>query len=543
MESQNKFHEINQGFIQQIQSLREIIPFIMIFINANKLKAKDDYVEFVQKHGKKEEDDQGEKFYTFSPENSHYVSALEENAKIASTASDIIPCSLFVSLISQFDSFLGKLIKEIFRVKPEILNSSDKKLSFSKLKEINDLEEAKDYIIESEVESILRESHSDHFIWLEDKLNMTLRKDFPIWSNFIEITERRNLYVHCDGNVSSQYLLNCRKNGAFKESEPKAGEKLQVNPEYFENSYRTLFEVSVKLSQVIWRKLLPDDLKKADESLNDICFDLMVSHQYNLADNLLYFANDTLKRHFNEEFKNIFTVNKALSLKLGGNKQTAEEIVFTKDWSACSDKFKIARWALLDNFEEVGKLMRKIGPDGEIKKVSYKTWPLFQEFRKTKIFVDCYKDIFKEDFVLLETPKKLFDHFLHDVKELKKKRISAQSKQDQAKISTVSFIEISNNYFPNYKFIPYKVDSFIQEILAMNPIFNSVEFEKALKDNIIPVKQFNKELIVQNPTQYLNPYTMIRHCIYLSNKVLFSKILYDVQQKSFESWIIQQKNN
>jgi len=416
MEYQNNFNKINQDFLQKIKSLREIIPFIMIFIDANKNKANKDFVDFVNQHGKKEKKEKEESFFSFSPEDSHKVTALEENVKISSTASEILPCSLFVSLVSQFDSFLGKLIKEIFVNKPEILNSSEKKLTYSRLKEIKDIEEAKNYIIESEVESILRESHTSHFSWLENRLNIPFRKDLTIWPRFVELTERRNLFVHSDGIVSSQYLAICRKSKSIEGDSPKLGEKLQVTPEYFEESFKALFEISVKLTQVIWRKLLPKDIDKSDQSLNDICFDLLKEHQFELADNLLIFATETLKKHFNEESKNIFIINKALSLKLGGNKEDAEKIVHTKDWSASSDKFKIAKWALLDDFEEVGKLMKKIGPDGEINRMSYKTWPLFREFRKTKIFLDNFKEIFKEDYSLVETPKKLFDDILHQLR-------------------------------------------------------------------------------------------------------------------------------
>ena len=158
---------------------------------------------------------------------------MERNEKIANHSIEILPNSLFVSLISQFDAFLGKLIKQIFLTKPEILNSSEKNISFAKLSELKSFEEAKEYMIEKEIESVLRESHTDHFQWLENKLRITLRKDLDIWKDFIEITERRNLLVHNDGIVTSQYLLICRQNNVTFSSEPKIGDQLNVDPEYF----------------------------------------------------------------------------------------------------------------------------------------------------------------------------------------------------------------------------------------------------------------------------------------------------------------------
>jgi hypothetical protein len=416
----NQFDKVNKEFIKQIESLRETLPLVMIFISANETKANKDFADFVNKKGIEEKDEEGEGFYKFSPEDSHKYEIHEKNSEIASAALDIVPNSLFVSLISQFDSFLGKLIREIFQAKPGILNSSEKNLTFSKLLELKSIEEAKEFIIEKEIESVLRDSHTDHFDWLENKLGIPLRKDLPIWQEFIEITERRNLFVHNDGVVSSQYLSVCRQNKVLFNPEPKLGEKLNITPDYFEKTYKCLFEISVKLTQVIWRKLLANDIEKADESLNDICFELLRQKQLDLATILLDFATIILKKHHNEESKNVFIVNKALSLKLNKKKEECDEIVLSKDWSACSDKFKIAKEALLDNHTEVAKLMKKIGADGEVTKLSYKIWPLFSEFRKTELFKDTFKDVFVEDYAAVETPKKMMDEIISKIRKNEK---------------------------------------------------------------------------------------------------------------------------
>lgn len=426
----NQFDNVNKEFIKQIESLRETLPLVMIFISANETKANKDFVDFMEKKGVVEKDEEGEEYYKFSPEDSHKFEIHEKNAEIATAALEIVPNSLFVSLISQFDSFLGKLIREIFQSKPEILNSSEKNLTFSKLLELKSLEEAKEFIIEKEIESVLRDSHSDHFDWLENKLGIPLRKDLPIWQSFIEITERRNLFVHNDGVVSSQYLSVCRQHKVQFDKEPKLGEKLNITPDYFELTYKCLFEISVKLTQVIWRKLLPNDIEKADESLNDICFELLRQKQLDLATILLDFATIILKKHYNEESKNVFIVNKALSLKLNKKKQECDEIILSKDWSACSDKFKIAKEALLDNHNEVAKLMKKIGADGEVSKLSYKVWPLFGEFRKTELFKETFKEVFIEEYVAVETPKKMLEEIVSKIKKSEKLKKAQKTNSD-----------------------------------------------------------------------------------------------------------------
>ena len=96
--------------------------------------------------------------------------------------------------------------------------------------------------------------------------------------------------------------------------------RLHVEPEYFKKAYECLYELSVKLTHTIWRKLLKNDLSSADTKLNELCYDLLDSKQFELADILLDFACNQ-KKHFNETAKNMLIVNKALSQYLQRGKR------------------------------------------------------------------------------------------------------------------------------------------------------------------------------------------------------------------------------
>src|SRR2546423_10410038 len=59
-----------------------------------------------------------------------------------------------------------------------------------------------------------------------------LRKDLPIWPVFVEVTERRNLFAHCSGKVSAQYLTVCDNHGVkFDGKPPCLNDALDVTPE------------------------------------------------------------------------------------------------------------------------------------------------------------------------------------------------------------------------------------------------------------------------------------------------------------------------
>ncbi|MDA8956434.1 hypothetical protein N9H19_02320 [Flavobacteriales bacterium] len=407
-----------QDFLNHIESLNESLPLTLALIKLKDKSRIQELDDFIDKNQLKREkaviedssDTEGveeEEFITLeNTEDAIVFEELQKNIKISSLAFKVIPESLFVSLISQYDAFLGKLIKIIFELYPEKLNSSEKNITFSQLQNFDSLEVAKDYIIEKEVESILRENHSCHFDWLEKKLDLPLRKKLPIWQTFIEITERRNLFVHNHGIVSSQYLINCKKNNVPLKKGIKIGTQLNVDPKYFSQAFNCVYEISVKLTHVIWRKLIANDLEDADAALNDICLDLIQREEYNLADVLLEFATEILPKHYNELTKNIFIINKALSKYLAGNKKECVKILGQTDWSAKSNNFKLAVSVLKEDYKDSYKLMELVGKSDEIPRHAFQTWPLFKTIRKEKKFTETYKKIYKEDYKLIERPSR-----------------------------------------------------------------------------------------------------------------------------------------
>lgn len=403
-------------FLRHIDAIRDTLPMTMLLIQPYNKKAKDDFVQFLKTNVEEIEDDKGKKRLLVKADQSKIFESLERNASTSSLASKIIPESLFVSLISQYDAFLTRLLKVIYRIKPDVLNGSERNLTFSQLVEMSTIENAREFIIDKEIDTVLRKSHSEQFDYLEKLIGIKLREKLPIWQTFIEITERRNLLVHCDGVISNQYIKNCTENKCEIEN-AKVGERLGVPAKYFTSAYKCLYEIAVKLTHTLWRKLLPSDLKSADRSLNDVCYQLINSKSFDLADILLAFACDQ-KNHFNDSLKNVYIINGALSKYLQGKKEESKSILAKKDWSASSDDFKLAYEVLSDNYENAYKLMRKIGDNGDVDRSNYKEWPLFSKIRNEKEFTDTYKEIFEEEFSVLETPMRPLQELI--TKEIKK---------------------------------------------------------------------------------------------------------------------------
>ena len=430
--STSRWDIVIDDFIKHINVLKNTSPIVLELLTMRIFKSSrilNDYVE--QKGIEKIEDheEEGKAQLLIPKESFGRFIKLDEQLSDSFLALKMLPINFVVSLVSQYDDYLGKLIRQIFEVRPEILNSSEKTFNFSDLASFEDMDEAKEYIIEKEIESVLRESHLKHFNWLENKLDIPLRKDLPSFLDFIEITERRNLFVHTNGVVSRQYLSVCKKNCPKLVKDINVGDKLDANAEYLIKSQQVILEIGIKLGHVMWRKLMPDDLENADAHLIEICYDLLQSGDFKLAQNLLHFSTNIIKKHSSDEVLSMQVINHALSYYLTGDKKKSRQILKSKDWSASNDKFLLAVEVLNDNFERAKKIMHSIGPNNtHITKEAYREWPLFNSFRESDEFLSAYEEIFEEEFVFMENePIKLesildeINHFKKVVKEESKK--------------------------------------------------------------------------------------------------------------------------
>lgn len=249
--------------------------------------------EYIGKYGEITEREGKKYFRIKSHEYCHDYDMLRESLDRVHAALPVLPRSLQVALVSQYDAFLGGLLRALIYLRPEILKTSGTTLTFEELTQFVSLDDARDFVLENEIETMLRKSHAEQFKFLENKFGIELRKDLPEWPVFVELTERRNLFVHAGGIVSNQYLSNCREHGAQLEQEVKVGKQLYISLEYFRSSYHTLFQIGVKLSQVLWRKVAPQAAEEADSNLADITYGLLREGRYPLATVLLDFADTT----------------------------------------------------------------------------------------------------------------------------------------------------------------------------------------------------------------------------------------------------------
>jgi hypothetical protein len=400
---------ILSNFLLHITSLSKTLPLSMNALIDDIKKSVEDFKEFEEKYIIKDHPDLGEDKVLIKADKLQQFNEMMKKIEIHTSAAKNIPCSFIVSLISHYDAFLGNLIKEIYLIKPEILAASERSLSLSQLVKFDSIDEARNYILEKEVESVIRKSHADHFDWMENIFSIPLRKDLEVWPNFVEVTERRNLFVHTGGKVTSQYLKNCRKHNVIFEEEIEVGRELEATPRYFIKAYQVIFEIGLKLAHVLWRKFRPEEISIADRNIIGIGYDTLYEEDYELTKMIFNFATCVLKKHSNEENRKMMIVNRALAYKWSGDSCKAEEIIKKEDWSASSSRFRLAEAVILDDYSTALKIMKEIGDDeSEVGRENYRNWPLFKEFRTNEEFIKVFEEIFNEPFSQVHIDKEDF---------------------------------------------------------------------------------------------------------------------------------------
>ena len=338
----------------------------------------------------------------------------QQELECASLAIQNISRNTVVAMVGCYDALVGDMIRILMHVKPEVLQSCGAFISASELFTFPTIKDAEDYFIEKQVESILRGSHEEQLTWIANKIGVKTCKEYPHFPDFIEITERRNLFVHAEGKVSQSYITKCTN--ARNALTAKVGDVLDASPQYVLKCHDVLMETGVKLSQVIWRKL-NIGIEFCDESMQNITFDCLTSHQYTLAQDLLSYATTDVKKYSSEEYSWIYRVNHALSYYLAGDKAHSDSIVKAKDWSALDVKYRLAEAVLLENDERARELMLRIGNRKDFQGY-YQQWPLFRKFRQKEIFKSTYEEIYKTPFIYQEPKDANWKDFLAEAQDM-----------------------------------------------------------------------------------------------------------------------------
>lgn len=411
-----EFDELLQGvvdnldfFLESIKCIKETYEFSEETLRAHHTNILERYNTIVSSFNQKEED--GVEYYIVPEGKLRGFISLQKNKKRAERAFELVPPSYFVSLISSYDAFFAGLIRCYYNICPEKLQECDITFNYRDLLGFGDLLEVKKRIIEKNIENLIRESHVYQIDWFAKALGVDTLYKFKGWSDFVELTERRNLFVHSNGTVSNQYINVCKKHSALN-TDIIEGNKLQIDSQYFLKSYETLCKLSIMLTQMLLRtKYLANSDSNStsfiDKILINNVFELIVDKHYDVAIDISEMVLNNPKFKHNAFDREYLVLNYAQAYKWKGDNSKCSEILGKEDWTACTNELLIPKYTLEENYTEVYRCMRELGKSNKrLNITAYREWPIFQLLRKEKDFESVFIELFGEK---IETEKQ-FEH-------------------------------------------------------------------------------------------------------------------------------------
>jgi hypothetical protein len=304
-----------------------------------------------------------------------------------------------VLLVSRLDEFVAQILRISYQAFPERLRGSAKTLSFDELLGAKSIQEVFLRFADKEIDRLLRQSQEEIIGYLDDQFKIGIKDQFLNYASFLEVTERRNLFVHTGGVVTPQYLDSYDKLKLPKDQAPKLGQQLEVPPGYYVKAAEIFIEIGLRIGQGIVRRLFPKELEAADVSLNAFGFDLLVMEKWDLAKLVFEFAIGLPEKFVSQEqYRRLFLINLAIACKWGSEPARMTKLLDTVDWSAAHPKFVVAQTVLRGDFEKSANIMSAMTPE-MVSEDAFRTWPVFREFRASTEFANAFKKLFGKDFV------------------------------------------------------------------------------------------------------------------------------------------------
>jgi len=271
-----------------------------------------------------------------------------------------------MQMFSTFDAYTGALLKNVYIRNDELLKGISREIALSDLLGYEDLNSVKRAMLEKEIETFRRDSYVEQFATLEKKFNLPLRK-FKEWGEFVELSQRRNLYTHNDGAVNDQYLLVCDREGYQFAVRPKLSDVLPVNQEYFFRAGRLLAKVGLMLGYTLWSKVFPKESDYLHEALNNALYRSLNQARWRFVAELEDFVfSDQMRKNLKEIDYRIRLVNVAIALKFSGSSDASCRLLHSVDWSASYRDFKLSIAVIEERYADAVEIMEGIGKSGEI---------------------------------------------------------------------------------------------------------------------------------------------------------------------------------
>ncbi len=110
-----------------------------------------------------------------------------------------------------------------------------------------------------------------------------------------------------------------------------------------------------------------------------------------------------------------------------------------------------------------------------------------------------------------------------------------------AELNAFTFLRIAQHFFPEHDFDAARVDQFVHEIQGWSPGLTRAQLNALVRATLAPVKRYRQFYEAANPQSTFNAFTVLRHCLYLSDRHVFHRALRNSAREAFEAWLRAQQ--
>jgi hypothetical protein len=255
------------------------------------------------------------------------------------------------------------------------------------------VDEALDFVINKETESVLYDSLEKQKLYLKNTLKIDTKDSIINWNKLVEAVERRHIIVHNDCKINKRYLTKVDLSQIpEKPKDFKEGTQVRITESYFGSVFEEICVSGIVLLQCCWRKWEKDDTSDADSRLNSDIYDALLKENWIRAERLGLFSKEC--KVANQAFRLALDVNYCQSLKWQGKKNELEEELKKFDISALSPQFALAVYALRSDSDSFYKNIKHAITVDKMQEADFMTWPLFRELRQDTDYEERIKAVF-----------------------------------------------------------------------------------------------------------------------------------------------------